>query len=533
VLPSAWGGAVCKYNGIHVVDIANPAAPREVAFIPSKEGSYAGEGVQSIRLTTPQFSGDIVVSNSEICKGKAGFGGINIHDVTRPSSPTPLAVGIGDTTLNGQGKKGANENHSVFAWDAGDKGYLVSVDNEEAADVDIFDITDPKAPKLVAEHDLLKLFPQIAQAAPVNLQEIFLHDMVVKAFGDRQVMLLSYWDGGYIKLDVTDVRNPKYLADSDFADIDQEAAASGFQVPPEGNAHQAEFTADNKYIIAADEDFAPYALVAKNVDDDTVLNASQGSGTRPLKTGETITGASVFVGRACDADPAFPAGGAGTQIAVVERGVCPFTEKVGNVIDAGGYEAVLIFNRTASDGCSTPLTMSVEGDIPAFGVAPRQQGFAIFDQEAKYDEATCRAGDGTQLAPIAIGTVGDTLTFSSYFDGWGYGRLYENGDGKLKEVDQYAVAQAHDPAFASGFGDLSIHEVATSPTKAGLAYFAYYAAGFRVAKVANGQITEVGHFIDAQKSNFWGVEVFQDGGKEYVAASDRDKGLYIFRYTGK
>jgi hypothetical protein len=31
---------------------------------------------------------------------------------------------------------------------------------------------------------------------------------------------------------------------------------------------------------------------------------------------------------------------------------------------------------------------------------------------------------------------------------------------------------------------------------------------------------------------FWGVEVFQSNGQEYVAASDRDSGLWIFRYTG-
>ena len=30
----------------------------------------------------------------------------------------------------------------------------------------------------------------------------------------------------------------------------------------------------------------------------------------------------------------------------------------------------------------------------------------------------------------------------------------------------------------------------------------------------------------------WGVQVFQHQGQEYVAASDRDYGLYILRYTG-
>ncbi len=63
--------------------------------------------------------------------------------------------------------------------------------------------------------------------------------------------------------------------------------------------------------------------------------------------------------------------------------------------------------------------MSVEGAIPTFGVAPRQQGFALFGAESQYGDAACDAGDGTQLAPIAVGATGDTLTFSSYFDGGG------------------------------------------------------------------------------------------------------------------
>jgi hypothetical protein len=32
-------------------------------------------------------------------------------------------------------------------------------------------------------------------------------------------------------------------------------------------------------------------------------------------------------------------------------------------------------------------------------------------------------------------------------------------------------------------------------------------------------------------NNFWGVQVFGYGTHEYVAASDRDSGLYIFEYT--
>src|SRR6266498_5169428 len=289
--------------GVGLVAAVNLAAPTEVAFIQAKEGSFPGEGVQALHVTTPFFNGDLLVTNNEICKDPAGFGGMNIYDVTNPSHPTPLAEGVGDFTVTGQGKKAANEIHSVFAWDAGDKAYAVIVDNEEGTDVDILDITDPKKASLIAEYDLDQTFPQILQAAPANLVEVFFHDVVVKQIGGRQVMLLSYWDAGYVKIDVTDPTKISYLGDTDFTDPDPEAAESGFIVPPEGNGHEAEFTADNAYVIGADEDFGPFALQARNVTDGTDITASQGSDTRRLEEGQTIEGASVFVGRACTADP--------------------------------------------------------------------------------------------------------------------------------------------------------------------------------------------------------------------------------------
>ena len=526
---AAWGVQTCKYNGIHVVDISDVNSPREVAFIRAKEGSYPGEGIHPISIDTPAFTGDIVVSNNERCNTTTGFGGLNIYDVTNPAAPTPLAEGIGDKTANGQGKKDANEIHSVFAWDAGDRAYVMMTDNEEGEDVDIMDITDPRKPFLAAEYDLDEKFPEIVQAEPENLQEVFLHDMVVKEIDGKFVALLSYWDAGYVAVDVTDVTKPEYLGDTDYAQLDPEMTAEGASVPPEGNGHQGEFTKDNDYFIGTDEDFAPYALVSSNNTDNTSLQASQGSDTEQLGEGETISGQSKFAGLACPGSAAVPAGD-GTQIAVVERGVCTFSEKVAAVEAAGGYVAVLVFNREGSDACEVPLGMSVEGGIPTFGVTPRSQGYAIFD--AAYDEANCKTGDGSATAPIDVGATGDTLSFESYFDGWGYVHLFENTGGKMTSLDTYAVDEAHDPAYADGFGDLSVHEVATSQVENNLLYFAYYSAGFRVAAIENEQIVEKGAYIDADGNNFWGVEVFESGGEEYVATSDRDYGLWIFKYNG-
>jgi catechol 2,3-dioxygenase-like lactoylglutathione lyase family enzyme len=102
----------------------------------------------------------------------------------------------------------------------------------------------------------------------------------------------------------------------------------------------------------------------------------------------------------------------------------------------------------------------------------------------------------------------------------------------MTELDTYAIPEAHDPAFANGFGDLSVHEVATSHRVANRLHFSYYAGGFRVAEIVNDEIVERGHYIDQNGNNFWGVQVLDHGGQEYVAASDRDHGLWIFRYHG-
>ncbi len=527
---AAWGGATCKRSGVHVVDIADVAAPKEIAFIPSKEGSYPGEGVQALSIVTSAFAGDILVTNNEKCKQPAGFGGMNIYDVSDPANPEVLAQGFGDADGHNR-KQSAHQTHSVFAWQEGLKAYAVMVDNEEAEDIDIVDITDPRKPTIVAEYDLAKEAPQILQPGK-GLDEVFLHDMVVKQIDGRQIMLASYWDGGYVKLDVTGVPEvPVVLADSDFPDPDTEAVNNQLFLPdgktiapPEGNAHQAEFTGDNKFVIGADEDFSPFATVARNVTDNTDLFLGSGSDTRKLEPGTEITGTTRFAGRACNVDADVPAPN-GSTIAVVERGLCAFTEKVANVQKAG-YDAVVIFNRTGSDGCNNALGMSVGGDIYAFGVAPREQGFQIFNQT--YDDEACLAGDGSQQSGIPLGQVGDTLNFGSYFDGWGYVRLL-NAD-TMQQVDTFAIPEAHDKAFADGFGDLSVHEVATSRVRDDLAFLSYYSGGVRAITVGAEGIEEVGAFIDEGGNNFWGVEVFESGGKEYIAASDRDFGLYILEY---
>jgi hypothetical protein len=80
-----------------------------------------------------------------------------------------------------------------------------------------------------------------------------------------------------------------------------------------------------------------------------------------------------------------------------------------------------------------------------------------------------------------------------------------------------------------------VHEVATDPQDPSLAYLSYYSGGLRAIQIQNGEIVEVGGFIDNDASDgrvgneFWGVETLVRDGVTYVLASDMDSGLWIFR----
>lgn len=143
----------CQRGGVYVVDISDPSAPREAGFIQTAQDTYVSEGVQVIHVDTPKFEGDVLIHNNESC-GREVMGGVSLWDVSDPLHPRALATGVGDFTVDGRSVAVANEVHSAFAWDAGDKAFVILVDDEEALDVDILDITDPRDPMLIKETGL-------------------------------------------------------------------------------------------------------------------------------------------------------------------------------------------------------------------------------------------------------------------------------------------------------------------------------------------------------------------------------------------
>ncbi len=560
-----WGRATCDENseaggirnpdaGIYVVDISDPANPEQIGFIPHSQDSRPGEGVQVVELTTRKFSGTVLVVNNEQC-GKNGKGGVTLYDVTDPFKPFKLSRHFGD-----RGFADTNDIHSAFAWDAGKKAYVVIVDNFESTDVDILNITNPKRPRLIAEYnlnDLARALGDPIDQPELGLQESSLHDMVVKKIDGRWIMLLSYWDGGYVLLDVTNPTAAELLGDTDFNNPDPELLESaGISLPPEGNGHQAEFTADNQFFIATDEDFSPYRSIFTI---DTGPNAGEYPAgefgwTVPVLSLDdgVLNGPTVFGGYGCPGDAVpqrsdytFALDAGEEAILVLERGpvgdpsasgeACFFSDKVESAQNAG-WDGVIIANHHsgAQDGAAGDAAFCggqghiFEIEIPAVCIGHRAMHL-LFGSDPNYTYP--------ESSP-AEGAIGEEVSFTPYFDGWGYVHLYDAQT--LEELDTYAPPEAHDESKAFGFGDLSVHEVATHPTDPTQAYLSYYSLGMRSLEIectnprdnSTCELVETGGYLDPEGNDFWGVEVFVgEDGETYVLGSDRDSGLWIFRDT--
>jgi hypothetical protein len=435
-------------------------------------------------------------------------------------------------------------------------------DNFETTDVDILDITNPKRPRLIREINLNTEFPSIRQDSTIpNLVEVFLHDMVVKKIGNNFVLLLAYWDGGYVQLNVNDPANPTLIGDTDYNNPDPELLESaGLSEPPEGNGHQVEFTTDNQFFIGTDEDFAAHTVdvfqIATGPNAGVYVAGSFGWTVPIVELPDgVLNGPTIYGGYGCPAGDAGsipspsllgPLGAGEEAILVLSRGpvgdpsanfaACFFSEKVEQA-QLAGYDAVIVANHHTGAGFGafpdTPPCGSKGHDfvVTIPGVCLGHRAFhLLFDTAENY----------TYPESPAVGTLGEDVHATGKFDGWGYVHLFSNtlSGGKFAELDTYAIDEAHDAAFAFGSGDLSVHEVATDPQAANRAYLSYYGGGLRSLEIrcqgnsGNCELVEVGGYLDPNGNDFWGVEAFIRDGQTIILGSDRDSGLWVFRRTG-
>lgn len=543
-----FAGETCTTDGVFIVDIE-----AAVGNYPADEGatvatirSAPNTRVNDVKVHTVGDI-DVLIATQEPCgmeipgraksSGKAnaapllGQGGISLYDVTDPTRPKALAKNF----LEFGGV------HNTFAWDYNGSSYLIGTANTfDFFDTFFVDISDPSSPVLLKVTGALDWLPQglnLDQLETGSSAGIFNHDVWVEIIDGVPTAVVSYWDAGFVTLDVTDPANPVFLGDSTYPDPDP---ISG--LPYEGNAHAAVFGGEGDFIFGGDEDFSPSKFGINF--DGTDYEAAQANFGPPsdLLNGDVIwTG-----GEGCTVDEVPPATGS-NQVALIQRGACFFQDKADSA-EASGYIGYVVANDAA-------------------------RGDALVNMAPRDDNPVGIPGVLVGYSTGEIMKSGGGVTAASIFDGWGYLHIVNNtgatqtvpvggiASGNTADIPQmgelgyYAPAEAVEEGLGTSFGDLTMHNLEADPLTqttvptfdAGPRMFvSWYSLGMRALEYRPGHyhanqngegsysqnVHEVGRFIADDGSNFWGVHVDQlQDGTQIILGSDRNTGLWIFTFS--
>ncbi len=513
----------CPGTGVDIIDIKRPKKPVKIA----DTLDYADTSMEDMQVMKIRGR-DILGIGLQDCGNSATEGtvGLELYDITDPRNPKFLSLFNGEDFGMEAEHGHVHELDLTRTPDGRTLALLASPDLEALTsnpplfddgigDLLIVDITDPSNPTLLSHWGVLQepalgLGVYLSVLAGGDARTL---DHSVRANKDGTLAYVSYWDAGFITLDISDPADPVFLG------------RAAYEPGEEGNAHSVDESPNGMLLAAADEDFSPFELQFSSNAFAGLREAFEGEFTVPIATlsDRAMDGEVVHVGRGCPADPALglpvadpylanPAG----KIALIERGVCRFDNKVARAQLAGAIGAI-VYNNAANG--ETPFLMG--GNSPVVLGSPDVIGTVITIAGVSVVRST-----GLLLVG---GTPPVTAKAEAFFNGWGALRFYDISDpANPVLLSTFATPNTNNADVALD-GLWSVHNPEWHGTKV---FASWYSDGIRVLDLRDPTAPEevafwvgAGAPADAPPVNIWSV-VPHEG---LLLASDRNYGLYILK----
>jgi hypothetical protein len=243
-------------DGVVVLDARDPANPVVISKLQSPGGTSAEDVVVFTAEFGPLAGRDIAVAGIQVCGGSRldpSFPrGLMLWDVTDPG--TPIEIGFFDSGCCARGVHEFEVEHRADLWrtfayatvpqsespdSTSPNGFL---DREGRGDFRLIDITDPANPVEVSDWGVIHdLGGPPAPGQGCDPDPIYGHGAEPSA--DGTLVFLSYWDSGFIRLDLTDPANPVYDGRTLYA------------ADADGDAHSSQYDEARQILFTADEDF--------------------------------------------------------------------------------------------------------------------------------------------------------------------------------------------------------------------------------------------------------------------------------------
>lgn len=529
----------CSGTGVKVIDVNDPTRPKFVATAGAMRGVSHEDMV--VRRIDDR---DVLSVGIQTCKAGA-VGGLQLIDVTDPRHPRVLSFlqmpsgGIHELDMvvrpDGQALVLAAVPFAEF-----DNVYF-GADN--GGDFRIIDVTDPLKPVELSTWGIIadSSLPIVAGNDEISSSfqgvgyfAAYL-DHSARAADQGMTAYLSYWDGGVLKLDISDPGHPDLVGRTTYP----------FDADGDGHSLAVYDTGGQRYLLQNDEDFdslSPTVVTSSATGSQEFAGIEEPWAPTLLTDLGPVTGPVHDAGDGCDAEDY---DGAAGRLALADS-VDPFYAGIipdwtvpcsigRQVVLAAEAGAVGFISNLISPDDAYPF---FEGDSRA--VASAAESLAIV-QISDIDEVASDI-----RAALALGEV--TMTLTPGEPSWGFLRVFS--ESTADDVDADGVLEFHQVGSFSDLphvtgevqtppGAWSIHNTEVNSDRA---YSSWYTNGIVALDLTSpSRPAFVGQFVPPIQSLragglgtgpalVWGVAVDPDTGSVY--ASEMRSGLWIVQPTG-
>lgn len=242
-------------SGVAVLDTRDPAHPRRVATLQNPAGSSAEDVVVYTARFGAYAGRDIAVSGIQSCRGSrydvTAERGLMLWDVTKPTAPIQLGYlrtacctrGVHEFEVQHRADLGRTFAYATVPTSRYPDDLTASGVRDQNGDGDfrLFDITDPTHPIQSSDWGIQDIGGPFSTGQGCDADANYGHG--AEPTEDGRQVFLSYWDSGFIKLDLSNPADPTFLGRTTYP-----AAA-------DGDAHSSQYDEGRRLLFTADEDF--------------------------------------------------------------------------------------------------------------------------------------------------------------------------------------------------------------------------------------------------------------------------------------
>jgi hypothetical protein len=242
-------------SGVAVVDVRDPANPARIATLQNPPGTSAEDVVVYTAKYGPLAGRDIAAAGIQYCGGSRfdanADRGLMLWDVTNPSQPIPLGYlrtacctrGVHEFEIQHRTDLGRTFAYTTvptsrYPEPSSPSGYR---DRNGDGDFRLVDITNPSNPIQVSAWGIQDAGGPFVSGQGCDPDPNYGHGAEPSA--DGKLVFLSYWDSGFVRLDVSDPARPFFTG------------RTVYPANADGDAHSSQYDEGRRLLFTADEDF--------------------------------------------------------------------------------------------------------------------------------------------------------------------------------------------------------------------------------------------------------------------------------------